>query len=289
MIALLTRELISNMFPSENKTISFLPLCCAALYLFNGNIHWYLFSGMETLLFHFLSLASIYLYSRQGFTMRTGLVLGLLLLTRVSEAPLIAAIGIVDFLRKKKDYAGYGGILLVYLPYLLFSYHLTGSLLPTTAQGKTLTLVDGQFRPLRMISFLFACLRYFFLYNPQILLLLIFVAIFFGWRLLMALKGRKEVNISERVEEHYLFWVIVFWGVFHLGIYTVTFRAMTHHLRYVSGIYPVIILLSGFCWSQWTLRRKGMEKALPILFMTAVLLLTVVNIGFWKEVYYGNV
>jgi hypothetical protein len=289
LVGLLAKDLLSDLPCEEGKTISLLSLFCASLYLFNGNIHWYLFSGMETMLFHFFSLLSIYLYRHHGLTVKTGLSLGLLLLTRITEGTLIVAIGIVDLFRGRRGYTGYGAILLVYLPYLIFSYLLTGNLIPTTAQGKTLTWVDGQFRPFRTASFLFACLKYLFLYNPQIFLLLMLTAVLFGFRVWILVRRGRGLRIREGREENYLLWVIILWGIFHVGIYAITFRTLAHHLRYVSGIYPVIILLSAFCLAQWAKRWRVVERWLLPLFVTAVLMITIFNLRFWKEVYKGNI
>lgn len=289
LVGLITRDLLSDIPCEDEKVVVFLTLCSAALYLSNGNIHWYVFSGMETVLFHFLSLFSIYLYRRRGLTVRTGLALGLLLLTRITEVTLIGAIVLVDLFRRRKGYTGYLAIMAVYIPYLILSYFVTGNLIPTTAQGKTLTWVDGQFRPVRTISFLLACLKYLFFYNPQIFLLLMFSLVMFSFMLWSKAKGRTELKIRESVAEHYFLWVIVLWGIFHVGIYSLTFRTLAHHLRYLSGIFPVIILLSvyalGVLVNVWRFSRRWFVP----LFMTALLIISIFNLPFWKGVYKGNI
>ena len=289
LVGLITKDLLSDIPCEDEKAVVFLSLFSAALYLLNGNIHWYVFSGMETVLFHFLSLFSIYLYRRHGLTVRTGLALGLLLLTRITEVTLIGAIVLVDLFRRRKGYTGYLAIMAVYIPYLILSYFATGNLIPTTAQGKTLTWVDGQFRPVRTISFLLACLKYLFFYNPQIFLLLMFSLVMFSFMLWSKAKGRTELKIRESVAEHYFLWVIVLWGIFHVGIYALTFRTLAHHLRYISGIFPVIILLAvyalGVLVNVWRFSRRWFVP----LFVTALLMISIFNLPFWREVYKGNI
>ena len=289
LVGLITKDLLSDI-PCERKEIVYpLVLYSASLYLLNGNIHWYLFSGMETLLVHFFSLLSIYLYRHHGLTVKTGLSLGLLLLTRITEVTLIGAIILIDLCRRKKGYTGYLAILFVYVPYLIFSYFITGSIVPTTAQGKNITWVDGEFHVLRIISFLIACLKYIFLYNPQIFLLLVLSLIMFGVRIWPVSKRRKTLGVKGRIEERYLLWLIILWGIFHVGIYAVTFRTMAHHLRYISGIFPVAIFLSAYALAELDRRWRLSGRWFLPLFMTAMLAITVINLSFWKEVYRGNI
>lgn len=289
LVALITKDLLSDI-PCERKEVLYpLVLYSASLYLLNGNIHWYLFSGMETPLVHLFSLLSIYLYRRHGLTVKTGLVLGLLLLTRITEVTLIGAIVLIDLCRKRKGYTGYLAILFVYVPYLIFTYFITGSIVPTTAQGKNITWVDGEFHVLRIASFLIACLKYLFLYNPQIFLLLMLSLIVFGARIWPVSKERDTFSVRGRIEKRYLLWLIILWGIFHVGIYAVTFRAMAHHLRYISGIFPVAIFLSAYALAELDKRWRSSGRWFLPLFMAAMLAITVINLQFWKEVYKGNI
>jgi len=289
LVGLITKDLLSDIPCEEEKMVYSLPLFSASLYLLNGNIHWYLFSGMETLLFHFFSLLSIYLYRHYGLSVKTGLSLGLLLLTRITEGTLIVAIVIVDLFRGRKGYSGYLATVVVYLPYLISTYLVTGNFIPTTALGKTITWVDGQFRPVRTASFLLACLKYLFFYNPQIFLLLVLILLVFGSQVWVFFRKRGGLKIRQGVRESYLLWVIILWGIFHVGIYAFTFRTLAHHLRYLSGVFPVIILLSAFslaeCAKKWGFLRRWLLSP----FMIAVLIITFFNLHFWKEVYKGNI
>jgi len=289
LVGLITKDLLSDI-PGEGERIEYpLVLFSTSMYLLNGNIHWYLFSGMETLLVHFFSLLSIYLYRHHGLTVKTGLSLGLLLLTRITEGTLILAIVIVDLLQNKKGYRGYLTMVLVYMPYLIFSYLVTGDLIPTTAQGKTITWVDGEFRPARTVSFLLACFKYLFFYNPQIFSLLLLILCVFGFKIWLLVRKKKSFKVIEQVKKHHLLWLVILWGIFHIGIYALFFRTMAHHLRYISGIFPMIAILSTYALATLEERWKNLGKYLVPFFMIAVLIINILNLPYWKEVYRGNI
>jgi hypothetical protein len=115
------------------------------LLVLNGNIQWFALSGMETMLFLFLSFLSVNIYCRRGFDHITGIITGLLLLTRIPGVLLVIIFVLFEILKKRTWLKGIIAFFVVISPYLFTMKNISGDIFPTTAKGKTLTYVDEGF------------------------------------------------------------------------------------------------------------------------------------------------
>ncbi len=107
----------------------------AILILTNLNFN-YLYFGMETHLFAFLTLLAFDLYSR-GKDRLTGVVLGLAFLTRYDAALLALLIGLAKLVTRKRFPVKLTiSFLAVVTPWLVFSYLYFGSVLPQALAAK---------------------------------------------------------------------------------------------------------------------------------------------------------
>jgi len=113
----------------------------------NGNIHWLALSGMETLLFITLVLAGILNWTKNEFNSLTGIICGLLILTRLPGLllPFTLLTGSL-WTGKRIHMKGVIALCSIALIYAGLSYSTSGRLLPVTAKGKRLTYVDGGFK-----------------------------------------------------------------------------------------------------------------------------------------------
>jgi len=112
-------------------------------YAFCGVIVWHQLSGMETPLFLALGLLTILVYRQRRLAL-AGLLLGLLILTRIEGIVLLVLIAAMETTRRRENLTGLAQALLplialpavLSIPALLFTYQTTGELLPTTLAGR---------------------------------------------------------------------------------------------------------------------------------------------------------
>jgi len=118
----------------------------ALLVALSGNLLWFAFSGMETVLFLALGVLALPIYreKRWGWL---GVALGLLTLTRPEGLALAVAIGCVELWRHKgitRDIVVTGVICaLICRPWFGYLLWRTGYILPTSAIGKRLSFAIG--------------------------------------------------------------------------------------------------------------------------------------------------
>ncbi len=117
-------------------------ILCATLVVLSGNMLWFALSGMETTLFLALAVAAILAYRRRKWWL-TGALLGLLTLTRVEGALLMAAIAALEVVSQRKLERGLLTAMCVWgamcAPWFGFLWLRTGHLLPTSGIGKHFT------------------------------------------------------------------------------------------------------------------------------------------------------
>jgi len=120
-------------------------LLCALAVVLSGNVLWFGLSGMETVLFLALGLLAILMFRSRKWVW-TGIVLGLLVLTR-PEGIILAGVIILVEVAQKRFHTGVilAGILLLVLTLPWYGYLLarTGHILPTSAVGKQLSSTIG--------------------------------------------------------------------------------------------------------------------------------------------------
>ncbi len=121
-------------------------LIAALLVVGSGNIVWFALSGMETTLFLCLGLFALLLY-RRGRWAWLGIVLGLLALTRPEGLAMAASVGLMEVWRARRIPRGLVVAAVICaalsLPWYIYLYGRTGSLLPTSALGKQITTTAG--------------------------------------------------------------------------------------------------------------------------------------------------
>lgn len=130
-----------------------LAIYCSLFTLFEWHLAWSAVSGMEILLFTFLSLLLVERFYAREWTWILGLIAGLLTLTRPEGAILMAIIGLAMFLphecaeqktahtrtlKKAGRLALYAlGFAIPVVPYLVFNLALSGAVFPNTFYAKT--------------------------------------------------------------------------------------------------------------------------------------------------------
>lgn len=123
-------------------TIALLALLCTAIWLLSPSSLDAATSGMETTFFTFLLVLAAYCYSRQ-WNRSAAVVLALLLVTRVDGFVVIACYGLALLIFRRKAFLPFCCVMmLVSLPWFIFSYYYFGSAIPNTILAK-LTLFSN--------------------------------------------------------------------------------------------------------------------------------------------------
>ncbi len=116
------------------------------LVILSGNLVWFSLSGMETSLWVALGLGALVAYQRRRWV-GLGLLLGLLMLTRIEGVVLLFAIGLVELRAERRLPRGLvlSGLLagLLLAPWLDYVHARTGHYLPTSYSGKKHAQVRG--------------------------------------------------------------------------------------------------------------------------------------------------
>jgi arabinofuranosyltransferase len=141
----ITYRLASALFPEDSLT----PILAGAFCVLEWHLAWAAFSGMETVLFVFLSILAIERYVADGRPFLIGVVTGLLTLTRPEGVLLLALLILDTLLRRKRTRdtltwaqavtsAGFLllGFLVLIIPYLIVNLTVTGNLFPNTFYAK---------------------------------------------------------------------------------------------------------------------------------------------------------
>jgi hypothetical protein len=114
-------------------------LAGALLVTLSGHMIWFALSGMETMLFLALGILALLCYRQERWGW-LGVVLGLLVITRVEGLLLVLVIGGFDIWRRKAIRRGLlvaGAVsVLIFAPWFLYLWLRTGHLLPTSGIGR---------------------------------------------------------------------------------------------------------------------------------------------------------
>jgi hypothetical protein len=121
-------------------------LSAVLLVVLSGHMLWFALSGMETMLFLALGILALLCYRQQRWGW-LGIVLGLLILTRLEGAVLALVIGLFDIWRYRAVRRGLliSGLVsaLICFPWLLHLWSRTGDIIPTSGSGKHFSMVTG--------------------------------------------------------------------------------------------------------------------------------------------------
>jgi len=222
----IARRLYLALFPRQ-EGLSYL----LGLFLpLEWHLVWAAFSGMETILFIFLSLLLLERHLRESNPFILGLVGGLLILTRPEGIILLSLVALDRVRRQLKSPALWAknlawllfGVALLFAPYLAFHLLVAGHPLPNTFYAKRAEYLDS-FAPfwLRLVQLPRATLV-----GAQILLLPGFI-----WTLYQGVKERKETLL-----------LLVWWAAF-FAIYTLYLPLPYQHGRYLMPTIPMLITL----------------------------------------------
>lgn len=112
---------------------------CAAIVSLSGNLLWFSFSGMETMLWLALGVWALLAWHDRRFALG-GVLLGFLMLARIEGGVLACCLGAVEVLRQRKLTRGVvlAAVISAALlsPWLLYVHARTGHYLPTSYAGK---------------------------------------------------------------------------------------------------------------------------------------------------------
>ncbi|MBN1640043.1 MAG: hypothetical protein JXA09_02315 [Anaerolineae bacterium] len=271
-------RLARRLFPEHAGLAGWVSAAC----LLEWHLVWAAFSGMETILFSWLSLLLIERTVARSRPLLLGAIGGLLILTRpegVVLVVLLALTTLVDSLRGAKledvgrsrgrlwsALAFLSGLALLLVPYLVSNVALTGRLLPNTfyaKQAEYAALLDAP-----VWKRLWRVARPT-LVGAQVLLVpgaLLQLAHCLGWRALPSQPGQRAPGLAVRLLP------AAWWGAY-LMIYALRMPVDYQHGRYVMPTIPFLLLygLAGTArWLQphatrWAVRVAS--RALPAAFL----------------------
>ncbi|MEW6680364.1 MAG: hypothetical protein AB1297_04995 [bacterium] len=217
-----------NLFKSRLVAIS-----SFGLFLLEWHTIWFAISGMEISLFVLLLLFSFLLFVKNGCSIKTGIFVGLLSITR-PEGSILFFLFLIPFLYKKSIPKGYVlSFLLCISPVVLFNLIASGRPLPQTFYAKYLYYHQIMANP--MSSFFVEVLKYFFASHLLVLAPFFLLSIF--------IYQNKEIRTMQ--------------GFFFLLI--TAYAIVIPHL-YVYGRYIVpsivILLLLGIKTAYSLLKKR---------------------------------
>ena len=221
----IARRLYLALFPRQ-ESLSYL----VGLFLpLEWHLMWAAFSGMETILFIFLSLLLLERHLKESNPFILGLLGGLLILTRPEGIILLSLVALDGVRRQKSPTLGVRdlawlllGFALLTVPYLAFHLLVTGHPFPNTFYAKRAEYLDS-FAPfwLRLVQLPGATLV-----GAQILLLPGFI-----WTLYQAVTEKKETLLP------------LAWWVAFFAIYTLYLPLPYQHGRYLMPTIPMLVIL----------------------------------------------
>ncbi|MEW6481923.1 MAG: hypothetical protein AB1397_02810 [bacterium] len=136
-------------------------LLSSGIFLLEWHTIWFAISGMEVSLFILLILSSLLSFEKRGCSIITGILVGLLAITR-PEGAIMFFLFLFTSIYKKRLPLGYTiSFLLLILPVILFNLIVSGKPLPQTFYAKYLYYHQIMVNPIT--SYFLDVLKYFFL------------------------------------------------------------------------------------------------------------------------------
>ncbi len=229
-----------------------------------GNMLWLSGSGMEAVFFLFMGLCCLLFFRREKpRPLWGGVFLGLLLLTRVTGVLLLVLLAAFGLIRSRRHvFVSLAAALVIALPWYIYSYSVTGFILPPTRAGKLASDLFNSGPALKGIS-TYAVMHLQFLWKADkgilIMLLLSVPLTFYN---LVAKKdaghGSSENGRGTSLAARPLSFASVspagllgLWAILHFLAHTLFFRSTMiltpyHNLRYQVMLIPALI--GGFTY-----------------------------------------
>jgi len=308
LTAALARRLARNLSgagPGDSAAHWF-GLAAGATFAATGNVIWFTASGMETILFVFLGLLAIWSYFTYGLRVWTMMLLGLLAPARPEGILLASLVLVWEATSRRSSWrrlACAAAIVLAFtLPYFLWSRHVTGTWLPSSFFGKTLTYVATGFSLGALGGFLDALWGYWYV-NDFFMRPAFWLALFGvcgGAAILAGYARREEALPALRREGVALAILLAAWGFLHAAAYGVKFRALISYSRYVAPLYALMpILAAGGLAVLWELGRSaperrrralgGVLRGLVAAFALVLPAFALAQYPYWQTVYRHNI
>jgi hypothetical protein len=261
--------LARRLFPERRAVAMWVGLAC----LLEWHMAWAAFSGMETMLFVFLSMLLIERYAAKAHPFLLGLIGGMLLLARPEGVVLIGLLLLVMLLERvwvpvAEEGIWSKGVLLVLVdlgaglaalivPYVVFNEIVSGQPFPNTFYAK-----QAEYQAYLAMGLHVRLWRVFYppLIGAQILLLPAFV-----WRAATALGdfARRDKLMGASISP-FLRLLPAAWWAAYLGIYALRMPVNYQHGRYLMPTIPFLLLYGIVGMSRW-LRPRSPRVAVRLI------------------------
>ncbi len=214
----------------------------AMLTLLAGRFAWSAISGMETTMFAFLTLLSIYTYttceSKTKRILLTTLLIAISSAVRPEGMLLYSIFGLIAFANSVKDKSVMADLpkyflsLLIFaaiaFPYFIFSYYVSGSFFPNTFKGQ-----GGQFHSFPGLNYLRVALVFFSRDN-------MIVAVLFAAGFVYLLWNIKDVASGRFGKMTFM----LLWLYLLPIASSLVLQNWRHHMRYMIPLIPVVSICS---------------------------------------------
>ena len=269
------QRLARRLFPRQRSRVPWVALAC----LLEWHLAWAALSGMESMLFCFLSLLLLERYAARAPSLGIGVVGGFLVLTRPEGLILVGAVLLATLAERQhlRTARGIGqtrvsrvlflllGLAAVVLPYLALNLSISGQLFPSTLYAKQAEYRELLDQPLWRRLWVVARRP---LIGAQMLLLPGFVwqAYVVQRSQIRSIKETQTPNVraqagqaeSESLPSWATLLPLAWWATYH-GIYALRLPVDYQHGRYLMPALP-ILLLYGVPGTLDRLRWATQEK-----------------------------
>lgn len=243
-------------FSSSILTPEFVSLIIALVTVFNGRFAWSAMSGMETTMFTFFCILSVYFHIKNlkenKFTLLPAFLLGLATVSR-PEGFLLFGLYLFDValnLFNQKTFRNnflklclsVSIFLIISLPYLIFSHKISGHYFPNTFRGQ-----GGGFQFIPNFEYIQISISYFLKDN-------LFTGIFYIVTIFYYLSNLKKINGKFKYVNLIFLWIIVL-----PLISSVLIPNWRHHVRYLIPLIPFINFAAVYVFLN-LLNLKNFEK-----------------------------
>jgi len=259
-------------FDSKKISPEFISLLVASLTVFTGRFTWASLSGMETTMVTFFCIVGVYHHiknlQQNRFTIVPCLFIALATISR-PEGFLLFGLYLIDviinLLKNKNIKNNFLKLMLailifaiITLPYLIFSFKISGHFFPNTFRG-----LGGGLNFIPDFEYLRIVTIYFFRDNFAVGLLYLLSIIFYFSNLKKYFKELKDINL------------IFLWIIFLPVIFSVLIPNWRHHVRYMIPLLPFINLAAIYLFmiiinkerlmKNFFLKKKNALWIIPVI------------------------